>query len=197
MFIVTLLFKGKYMKALIISDTEFDSDTYRRLRRIVGEHLTGRGFDMEEMPISRGSLAYCMGCFGCWIKSPGECVIDDDIARINKAVISSDAVFYLCPIVFGQYSANIKSAIDRWLPNMLPFFITRKDGSTMHPPRYESYPKQVMIGYGASSEDDKLLFTDIIKKHRSNVEALVYCRDDEELLSLLDSIELKRIGGSL
>ncbi len=185
------------MKALIISDTEFDGNIYKRLRRTVGEKLKGRGLDVEDILISRGSLAFCMGCFGCWIKSPGECVIGDDISRINRAVIGSDAAVYLCPIVFGQYSANIKSAIDRWLPNMLPFFLTRKDGSTMHPPRYESYPKQIMIGYGASSSDDAQLFTDIIKKHRSNVEAFVYAGDDEELLALLDAVELKRIGGPL
>lgn len=185
------------MKALVISDTEFDSDAYRRLHRIVCDNLTGKGFDIEEIPLMRGMLAFCMGCFGCWIKSPGECVINDDIARINKAIINSDAVFYLCPIVFGQYSANIKSAIDRWLPNMLPFFVTRPDGSTMHPPRYESYPKQIMIGYGAASMDDAQLFTDIIKKHRSSVDALVYEENDDETAALLSGIELKRIGGSL
>lgn len=185
------------MKALIISDTEFDGDTYKRLRRIVDENLEGRGFDVEDIPISRGSLAYCMGCFGCWVKSPGECVIGDDISHINRAVMGSDAAVYLCPIVFGQYSANIKNAIDRWLPNVLPFFIKRKDGSTTHPPRYESYPKVIMIGYGASSDDDAQMFVDIIKKHRSNVEAFVYTGDDEELISLLDATELKRTGDLL
>jgi hypothetical protein len=79
---------------------------------------------------------------------------------------------------------------------MLPFFEIRPDGSTMHPPRYKLYPKQIMIGYGASG-DDAQLFTDIIKKHRTNVEAFVYGGDDKELLAALDKIEPKRIGGSL
>lgn len=185
------------MKALIISDTEYDNEIFKRLHSAVSDVLKQKGFGTEEIPISRGMLAFCMGCFGCWIKTPGECVVNDDIARINNAVMNSDAVVYLCPIVFGQYSANIKSAIDRWLPNVLPFFITRPDGSTMHPRRYESYPAQVMIGYGASSGDDAQLFLDIIKKHRSDVEAFVYSENDEELTSSLDGIELKKTGGLL
>ena len=44
--------------------------------------------------------------------------------------MTSDVVVYLCPVVFGQFSANMKYAIDRWLPNMLPYFITKDDGST-------------------------------------------------------------------
>jgi hypothetical protein len=139
-----------------------------------------------------------MGCFGCWVKTPGECVIKDDIGSINRAVMNSDVVVYLCPIVFGQYSANIKNAIDRWLPNMLPFFVTRPDGSTMHPRRYDTYPAQIMIGYGEGlTKQDAELFTDIIKKHRSNVEAFVYNENDEDLLTCLSSSGLKRVGGSL
>jgi hypothetical protein len=101
-------------------------------------------------------------------------------------------------VVFGQFSANIKNAVDRWLPNMLPFFVTRADGSTMHPPRYPDYPKQVIIGYGDSvSGEDARLFTDITKKHRSNLDVLIWRDNDSELAEALGKIEFKRMGGSL
>ncbi|MPN39260.1 hypothetical protein SDC9_186788 [bioreactor metagenome] len=122
----------------------------------------------------------------------------DGIAKINRACMTSDVVVYLCPVVFGQFSANMKSAIDRWLPNMLPFFLTRKDGSTMHPPRYESYAKQIMIGYAESlSEDDAQLFVDITQKHRSSVTTLIDRGNDAELADVLRTISLERVGGSL
>jgi hypothetical protein len=185
------------MKAFIISDDEFMTDTSRRLGSQLKEYLTAKGFDIEETAVGRDTLAFCRGCFGCWVKKPGECVISDSMAKINWAAMTSDVVVYLCPIVFGQYSANIKNAIDRWLPNMLPFFIVRPDGSTMHPPRYESYPSQIMIGYGDSLlEEDKPLFIDIIKKHRSNVEAFIYS-DDTSLPAVLDKFELSRVEGNL
>jgi hypothetical protein len=131
------------------------------------------------------------------VQKPGECVIPDSIGEINRRAINSDLVVYLSPVVFGQFSANIKDVIDRWLPNMLPFFMTRPDGSTMHPPRYRDYPRQLMIGYGEDvSKEDEELFRDITKKHRSNVEAVVY-RSDEALVHTIKEIPSARIGGML
>ena len=122
----------------------------------------------------------------------------DGIAEINRACMTSDVVVYLCPIVFGLFSANMKSVIDRWLPNMLPFFMTRKDGSTMHPPRYQDYPKQIFIGYGEDvSPEEVQLFQDITLKHRSNIAMIIDHGSNAEVLSALNKVELSRIGGSL
>lgn len=122
------------MKAFIVSDNEYSTEIYEKLSSQLKDLLSRKGFEIEETAIGRDTLAFCKGCFGCWIKTPGECVISDGIASLNHKAMTSDLAVYLCPIVFGQYSANMKCAIDRWLPNMLPFFMTRPDGSTMHPP---------------------------------------------------------------
>ena len=150
------------------------------------------------MEVGTDNLTFCTGCFGCWIKKPGECIINDMMAEINRRVMNSDTVIYLSPIIFGQFSANIKNTIDRSIPNMLPFFATRPDGSTMHPPRYDTYPKQIIIGYEDSiSKEDKQLFIDITKKHRRNVDVLIYHDPDENLLEALNKIEFRRVGGLL
>jgi hypothetical protein len=182
------------MKAYILSDRDYQTDAYTRLLTQVKNVLSG--FDIEEKQIGRGDIHYCMGCFGCWVKKPGECMIADDIAGINHAMMNSDVVVYLCPVVFGQFSANMKYALDRWLPNMLPFFEVRKDGSTMHPRRYESYPKQIMIGNGDDLDtEDAQLFKDITQKHRASVTVLI---DDGDMQKALCGTELKRvIGGTL
>ncbi len=182
------------MKAYILSDMDYRTEAYTRLLSEVKEAL--RCFEIEEKPIGRGDIHYCVGCFGCWVKTPGECLIKDDIANINRKMMNSDVVVYLVPVVFGQFSANIKYALDRWLPNMLPFFETRKDGSTTHPPRYESYPRQIMIGYGGNSDnEDAALFIDITKKHRSDVEVLIDSGVKGQVSKMFGSISLKRVCG--
>lgn len=186
------------MRAYILSDGEFQTTRSDELLALVSTALSKRGFELAKKAILRDELQFCRGCFDCWTKTPGECSMKDGIAEINRACLTSDVVVYLCPVVFGQFSANIKSAIDRWLPNMLPFFQTRKDGSTMHPPRYESYPKQIMIGYAENlSESDAQLFLDITQKHRSNVSMLIDRGNDAELFEALNTIPLNRVGGSL
>ena len=186
------------MNAYLLSDGEFQTSRAEQLLELIRSTLEERGCNVSQKSIQRDELQFCRGCFDCWTKTPGECAMKDGIAEINRSCMTSDVVVYLCPIVFGQFSANMKSAIDRWLPNMLPFFLTRKDGSTMHPPRYESYAKQIMIGYAEHlSEDDAQLFVDITQKHRSSVMMLIDRGNDAELADALRTISLERVGGSL
>lgn len=186
------------MKALLISDQEYPTKTYQGLSDLAGSFLKKKGFDTEMIELRADNLTFCMGCFGCWIKKPGECVINDRMAQINRSVMNSDLVIYLSPIIFGQFSPNIKNVIDRGLVNMLPFFVTRPDGSTMHPPRYDSYPRQIIIGYGDEiSEEDQQLFVDITKKHRRTIEVLIYQASSENMVEALNKIEFGRVGGIL
>lgn len=185
------------MKALVITDKDYQTPQYRAVCNEACGSLQEMGFDVKAFDIDRDDLAFCMGCFGCWVKKPGECVIPDMMDQINRAFVSSDAVLYVSPIVFGQFSANIKNALDRWLPNMLPFFLTRPDGSTMHPVRYKTNPSVAIIGCGYGiSDEDRQLFVDITKKHRS-AEVTVCTEKPGETAAFLQSIRLEKTGGLL
>ena len=186
------------MKALLISDMEYPSKTYQSLKNLISKFLNNKGFGTEWLEIDTDDLTFCMGCFGCWIKKPGECVINDRMGQINRSIMNSDVVFYLNPITFGQFSPNIKNIIDRNIPNMLPFFETRPNGSTMHPARYDTYPRQIIIGYGDRvSAEDKQLFVDVTVKHRRNIEVLIYQATDETIIEALNQMEIGRVGGIL
>lgn len=186
------------MKAYLLSDSEFDTEHLRRLGALVRRVLTQKGFVITEKRLEQEELAYCVGCFGCWVKTPGECMMKDAMVEINRTSMASDVVVYLTPVVFGQFSANIKSALDRWIPNILPFFISRPDGSTIHPARYETNPQMVMIGYGDDvTDEDVALFCDITAKHRKNGAVLFYRGDDEQTEQALLAVRLHRTGDRL
>lgn len=190
--------RGDNLKATIISDKDHKTELFQNLSTITTSFLKDKGFEIEQFSIGRDNLAFCMGCFGCWIKKPGECVIDDMMSHINQSFVNSDTVIYLSPIIFGQFSANIKNSLDRWLPNILPFFERRPDGSTMHPSRYDSYPMVVFIGYGDDiSEEDSQLFCDITKKHRSNTDVLIYKNIYQDITEELKKLDLKKVVGHL
>ena len=181
------------MKAYLISDGDYNTATYQKLSAAVTDFFEKRGFEIERKIIQKGELHFCVGCYGCWTKKPGECVINDAMAQINRTFNGSDVVVYLSPIVFGQYSPNIKNAIDRWLPNVLPLFIAKPDGTTGHPPRYSSAPKRVVIGYGSSvSSEDAQLFTSVVK-HRPAIEALIYSDHDDSIAERLEKVKLERM----
>lgn len=186
------------MKATLLCDQDYRTETFEQLYECIKDFLSDQGTEWKEFNLGREDLAFCMGCFGCWVKTPGECVIKDKMAEINDRFINSDVVIYLCPIVFGQYSANMKNAIDRWLPNILPFFEKRADGSTIHPTRYNNNPKQIMIAYAENlTEEDADVFMDISMRHRHAAEVIIYHNSPEELKELLQRIPLKKVGAIL
>ncbi|HEX3025797.1 MAG TPA: flavodoxin family protein [Clostridia bacterium] len=186
------------MAALVLSDQDDKSELRLHLEELISNCLSERGLQTSRIRVGRNDLGFCMGCFGCWVRKPGECVIGDAMGEINRQCMNSDVVVYLSPVVFGQFSANLKNVIDRWLPNMLPFFETNPDGSTIHPSRYASNPCQFMIGYGQNvTEEDAQLFCDITQKHRNKTEALVYRGDDTQIIGALSRMKLERVSGQL
>lgn len=186
------------MQAYLVSDGEFQTLRQQAIRSVLRDYLEAYGYSLIEKVIQKDELAFCRGCFDCWIKTPGECIMRDGIVEINRNCMTSDVVIYLCPVIFGQFSANMKYAIDRWLPNMMPFFMTRKDGSTMHTSRYSSYPAQVFLGYGEHlTERETQLFTDINLKHRSNVSVFFDHGNDEAIRNALRGLSLRRQGADL
>ncbi|HWQ29989.1 MAG TPA: flavodoxin family protein, partial [Negativicutes bacterium] len=58
-------------------------------------------------------IAYCCGCFDCWIKTPGLCVIKDDMETILRSTIHSDYVIYVSPLKAGFITSQTKKVIER------------------------------------------------------------------------------------
>ncbi len=144
----------------------------------------------------------CLGCFGCWIKTPGNCVIDDDAAEIIQKMPLSDLIVYVSPVVFGGYSYELKKVLDRQISGILPFF-KKVNGELHHPQRYEKIGKLVAIGISPKPnvESEKifktLLYRNSLNKQASHhATAIVYEKDTrpqihEKILSLLAEVEVK------
>ena len=78
-------------------------------------------FDSHELK----QTAPCTGCFSCWIKSPGACIFQDDIASFTASMKQSDTLYILTENVYGSYSPFVKCAIDRSLSYVQPYFTIR------------------------------------------------------------------------
>ena len=191
-------YERRPMKATVISDKEHKTELYQKLSELTFAFLNGKGVQANMIDVSSDDLAYCSGCFDCWVKSPGECVIRDSMPKISRSFMDSDVIVYLSPVIFGHYSSNIKNIIDRLLQNELPFFVTRSDGSTGNAVRYDEHPKQIVLGYGDQlSEEDVQLFKDITMKHRKSFEVMVYQGTDRDIAEALGRIKLGKAGGEL
>jgi len=108
------------------------------MQALVGQ-LQDNGHDVQHILLMDKDIHTCTGCFGCWVKTPGVCVIADDSQAINRAVIQSDFVLWASPLVMGFPSAYLKTKMDRSIPLVHPYFEV-VNGEAHHLARYEKYP---------------------------------------------------------
>ncbi len=124
------------MKALLLDGSLAGDDSLSPVHEAIVEHLEAGGWSVEPLMLRHLEIGDCLGCFGCWVRTPGVCVIDDSGREVAERMAKSDLVIYLSPVTFGGYSSELKKALDRAIPLVLPFFI-KIDGEIHHPPRYE------------------------------------------------------------
>jgi multimeric flavodoxin WrbA len=112
----------------------------------------------------------CRGCFSCWIKTPGRCVIEaDDQEAILRATAASDLIIWLTPITFGGYAPELKKALDRIIPILLPFF-TKVHGETHHPLRYPRRRRLLVIGTQKQQDaDSENVFRRLVTRNALNM----------------------------
>jgi len=172
----------------IINDQENKIVSSEFLNANFDKLFSGEKLDATLVQIGRGDVASCMGCFGCWIKTPGECVIKDKGVEINRKVVNSDIVIYITPVIFGQYSYNMKNVIDRGLGKSLPFF-EKFNGRTVHPRRYDKMPTEYVIGcIESDNKDDQDLFLDIHMKYRRDIKKVYICEEEGKMGHIIREI---------
>jgi hypothetical protein len=131
---------------IVVLDGTREGDEYMASpSSILTDILDDEHADVTRYQLKDIKVAHCTGCFGCWTKTPGMCVISDESGEIIRAIIRSDMTIFFTPVTFGGYSSVLKRVVDRIIPLVLPFFGTYF-GEIHHTPRYARYPRLVGIG---------------------------------------------------
>ena len=106
--------------------------------------LDANGHQTNTIRLNTMKIHRCVGCFGCWVKTPGRCHIRDEMEQVLDAAISCELLVYASPLNMGMTSALLKRICDRMIPLLLPY-IRLVDGAQRHAKRYESYPRLALL----------------------------------------------------
>jgi len=77
------------------------------------EGLRDAGADVELVCTRDLDINPCLGCFGCWIKTPGKCVQQDDMAGLLHLLREADVWVLATPLYFDGPSGSLKNLMDR------------------------------------------------------------------------------------
>jgi len=172
------------MKAVILNGRLTGDSQLDDVERILIGELEEAGWKARSFPLRNMNIRPCIGCFGCWVETPGQCKIDDDSRELARSFIGSNLVIFLTPVTFGGYSSELKKGLDRCICIVSPFF-ERIDGEVHHQKRYLSYPS--LLGLGVQSREDPessrlfgaLVHRNAINMHSPEDASVVLLRSEE------------------
>jgi multimeric flavodoxin WrbA len=125
----------------------------------VARRLAASGNAVTTLNLRDIDLKGCSGCFGCWVKTPGECVKRDDSAQICRAAIDGDLLLLASPMTMGFTTALLKRAADQMIGLLHPDFMI-EGGEVHHRARYSHYPKfGLLLGAGSDSDAEDIEIT--------------------------------------
>lgn len=120
-----------------------------------------------------GSIKRCVGCFGCWVKTPGQCVIADDYQKMGELLGSTEELVIISHCSFGGYSSFVKNVLERSISYVLPYFEMR-GGEMHHKARYENHIRMRVYFYGDDiTEAEKDTAKKLVEANATNFQAIV------------------------
>ena len=111
------------------------------------------GAEVEVINLREKNIKMCTGCYTCWIKTPGQCVHQDDMKEILEIRKGADIEVWATPLYIFGPTAMFKNFLDRSIPAYEPY-IVEKDGLCSHPVRSGQSPDIVVISVAGFCELD-------------------------------------------
>lgn len=139
--------------------------------------LEQNGQRVTHLVLREIKLRPCTGCFKCWVKTPGHCILKDESDLLDHTIIHADFVLWASPLVMGFPTALFKTALDKHLPLIHPY-MEMVQGEIHHVARYPHYPRIGMLleKEPATDENDLRIVTDIFTRTALNFKSrLEFC----------------------
>jgi multimeric flavodoxin WrbA len=118
------------------------------------KNITVKNGQNVKIIFDNGKIKPCINCYGCWIKTPGQCVINDSYDNIGLLFSKCDHLIVVTQCFYGAYSPFIQNVFNRSIPYLLPYF-EKRNGETHHKKRYDNNIILTVCFYGKISAAEK------------------------------------------
>lgn len=145
------------MKILLIESIPRKTGHTYKLAQHFKDGLISSGADFKTIDLFNYNIKPCKGCYICWSKTPGKCVIHDDMEVLMESFLESDIIFLITPMYHYTMNCEMLKFLERTLPfskygfNSSPLGLMRN--SIRYPEKWKN-KKLGLLTCGAFKEYD-------------------------------------------
>ncbi|MBI9050322.1 MAG: flavodoxin family protein [Anaerolineaceae bacterium] len=168
---------------VIINGSPSDKNGLNKKANQLHAELINNAITSTQIKLRELRIDHCTGCWSCWNKTPGECILQDDVANCLRQIIHADLLIFAAPLFMGYPSALTKRFMDRMIPLVHPY-IEWDRGECHHWARYEKYPRLALL-LEKENDTDKVdinIVRDLFSRAARNLKsdlAFTYTIDDD------------------
>jgi hypothetical protein len=96
------------------------------------EGVKSAGAEVETVLLAEKNYKGCTGCFTCWLKTPGKCIFNDDMAELLEKLKTSDLLIFATPLYVDNVTGLMKNFMDRFMPLADPHIEIDQNGEARH-----------------------------------------------------------------
>ena len=121
------------MKILVLNGSpKKQSDTFRLTEAFLRGMNKGENHEIDVINVIEKKIAPCRGCFGCWRRMDGHCVIQDDQNAILDLYRAADVIIWSFPLYCYAMPSHLKALLDRTIPLVKMAMRQEADGTVRH-----------------------------------------------------------------
>ncbi len=121
------------MKILVLNGSPKEkSDTFRMTEAFLKGMNRNGEHEVNVIRVIDKDIAPCQGCFGCWERMDGHCVIEDDQNAILDIYREAAVIIWSFPLYCYGMPSHLKAFLDRTIPLVKMKMVQTGDGTVRH-----------------------------------------------------------------
>ena len=121
------------MKVIVLNGSpKQKSDTFQMAEAFLKGLNKNQEHEVQIINVIDKKIAPCRGCFGCWQKMDGHCVINDDQNAILDEYRTADLIIWSFPLYCYGMPSHLKAFLDRTIPLVKMDMRQEENGRVRH-----------------------------------------------------------------
>lgn len=143
------------MKLLLVRSNPRKHGRTQHFTDLFAQGARTAGAEICDVDLTERKIAPCRGCYHCWVVTPGQCVLQDDMQELLREFIAADVVVCATPLYYYSSNSRMQMFLERTLPLTEAGLDTTESGLSRNRTRYPGKwqgKKLIFLAVGALHE---------------------------------------------